>query len=207
MTMGLKSSIYRVFQALNNTMYGGLLGRISWDCDVSPLADIKFHRHVFLGKQVFIERHAFLEAGYKGKIVIGDRSRVYRNAIVQSQEGNIIIGNDVTLQSFCMLRGAGGITLGNGVRIAPGARLFASEHYFERTDIPIFQQGVKALPITVEEDVWVGSNAVITAGVIVGRGAVIAAGAVVTKDVEPWTIVGGIPAKVIGRRNAGTTHD
>ena len=84
--------------------------------------------------------------------------------------------------------------------MAPGVKMFAENHEFDRVDVPIKAQGVERQPIVVEDDCWIASGVTILAGVTVGRGAVIAAGTVVSKDVEPYSIVAGVPAKVIGQR-------
>ena len=91
----------------------------------------------------------------------------------------------------------GPITIGNQVHIAPHVMMFAANHKFADTDIPIHKQGTEAAPITIEDDVWVAGKVMITAGVRVGRGSVIGAGAVVTKDIPPNSIVAGVPAKII----------
>ena len=73
-------------------------------------------------------------------------------------------------------------------------------HSADRCDIPINDQPVLTDPITIEDDVWIGLNAVILQGVTIGRGAIVGAGAVVTKSLPPWSIAVGVPAKVTGRR-------
>nr|WP_328813646.1 DapH/DapD/GlmU-related protein [Rhodococcus sp. NBC_00297] len=76
----------------------------------------------------------------------------------------------------------------------------SENHKFERRDLPIREQGETRQCVDIGDDVWVGSNVTILAGVKVGNGAIVAAGAVVNKDVAPFTIVGGVPAKQIGIR-------
>jgi len=73
-------------------------------------------------------------------------------------------------------------------------------HAYRDRAIPIREQGILTKPVTIGDDVWIGTNAVITPGVHIGHGAVVGANAVVTKDVEPYAIVGGVPAQVIGFR-------
>lgn len=91
--------------------------------------------------------------------------------------------------------------IGNDVLIAPNVSILSREHEHERVDIPISMQGYKKeKPVIIGNDVWIGRNAVILAGVKIGSGAIIGAGAVVTKDVEDFSVVGGVPAQVIRSR-------
>ena len=90
--------------------------------------------------------------------------------------------------------------IGNYVRIAAHTVIVATQHIFERTDVPICHQGIEGKAIKIEDDVWIGTNCTILGGVSIGKGAIVAAGAVVTKGVEAYSIVGGVPAKVIGSR-------
>jgi len=92
------------------------------------------------------------------------------------------------------------ITIGKDVMIAQYVTLRDTDHVFDRTDIPMIDQGVASAPVVVEDDVWLGHGVVILKGVTVGSGAVVAAGAVVTVDVPPYAIMGGIPARQIGSR-------
>jgi acetyltransferase-like isoleucine patch superfamily enzyme len=109
----------------------------------------------------------------------------------------ITIGEDCLIGEYCVIRGQGGVTIGNRVYTSPFTQIIAVNHVFDDPDTPFVNQGITAEGITIEDDVWLGAGAIITDGVTVGRGAVVAAGAVVTKDVPPHTVVGGVPAKII----------
>lgn len=86
------------------------------------------------------------------------------------------------------------------VRIGLRANIITNNHVFSDRQRPIMEQGVVCAPVTIEDDVWIGVNVTILPGVTVGKGSVLGAGAVVTKDVKPFTVVAGVPAKVMGRR-------
>ena len=122
---------------------------------------------------------------------------------------NITIGEATIINQHCSLDGRGGLTIGSNVNISSHVILVAGSHDVQNAEC--FAGYAK--PITVEDYVWLCTRSTILAGVTVGRGAVVAAGAVVTKSVEPYTIVGGIPAVKIGERNQdlhyslATTYD
>ncbi|MGB7117605.1 MAG: acyltransferase, partial [Anaerolineales bacterium] len=80
---------------------------------------------------------------------------------------------------------------------SPNTQLIAVNHVFDDPKRPFFKQGITAAGIVIEDDVWLGANAVVTDGVRIGEGAVVAAGAVVTKDVPPHTVVAGVPARIV----------
>ena len=93
-----------------------------------------------------------------------------------------------------------GMKIGDYVMIGPYS-LFASVHHkFDDWKTPMILQKPEVQPIVIEDDVWIGANVTVLGGVTIGRGSIIAAGAVVTKDVEPYSIVGGVPAKLIRYR-------
>lgn len=139
-----------------------------------------------------------------GRITIGPNCDVASGTIVQ---GNVELGENCSIQTGSILIGygtredpSGQIKIGNDVRIAPFVQMIAANHRFEDTSHPIKDQGMAPKPITIEDDVWVAGRVIITAGVTIGRGSILAAGAVVTKNVVPWSIVGGVPAKLIRSR-------
>lgn len=106
---------------------------------------------------------------------------------------NISIGKDVFINSGCHFQDQGGITIGNGSLIGHNVVLATINHNL----LPSQKRKNHHAPITIGKNVWIGSNVTILQGVTIGEWAVVAAGAVVTKDVPPYTVVGGIPAKVI----------
>ena len=106
---------------------------------------------------------------------------------------NITVGQNVFINACCKFQDQGGITIGNGVLIGHGVTLATLNH----EENPNKRQNIYPKPITIGDNVWIGSNATILSGVKIGDGAIIGANAVVTKDVAKNTIVAGIPAKVI----------
>ncbi len=114
----------------------------------------------------------------------------------------VSIGNDCYLGEDVQLYAWGEkITLGNNVLIAAGARLISRNHAFENMDAPISSQGYVNEPIVIEDDVWIGFNVIVLAGIRIGKGSIIGANSVVTKDVEPYSIMGGTPARLIRQRS------
>jgi acetyltransferase-like isoleucine patch superfamily enzyme len=137
-----------------------------------------------------------------GSVTIGRDSCVMMGAIVASYGGQITIGNNVSLNPYCVVYGHGGLRIGDNTRIAAHTVIVPANHIFHDPDIPIFAQGISTQGIDIGDDVWIGSGVRILDGVTIGNGAVIASGAVVTKDVSSRTIVGGVPARLIGHRSA-----
>ena len=98
----------------------------------------------------------------------------------------------------------GTITIGEDVMMGPRCTMLSRNHSFDDTSRPMNQQGFgQDQPIVIENDVWIGANVTITSGVRVGQGSVLAAGAVVTSDVPPYSIAGGVPARVLRSRKPG----
>lgn len=138
--------------------------------------------------------------GNGGTVTIGDDSLVARWSVVQAAGGSVRIGNKSAVGDFSSLFGQGGLVIGNRVSMAPGVRIMTAEHNFGRRDFTIQEQGEHVLPTVIEDDVWIGANVLILGGVVVGRGAICAAGAVVTRHVPQFSIVGGVPARLIKER-------
>jgi acetyltransferase-like isoleucine patch superfamily enzyme len=113
----------------------------------------------------------------------------------------IVIRDRVFVGYGCEFNIRRGVEIGPDCLIASGCKFIDHDHGTARRDIPMNQQADGAeMPITLEEDVWLGANAVVLKGVRIGRGAIVAAGAVVTKSVPPFEIWGGVPAGKISER-------
>lgn len=119
-----------------------------------------------------------------------------------SGEEKIMIGDNTCFNSNVMVNaGIGGcIKIGKNCLIGPNVVFRTSNHIFSRRDIGIIEQGHEPGIIVIKDDVWVGANVSIVGSVVIGQGAIVGAGAVVVKDVDDYTIVGGVPAKQIGVR-------
>lgn len=125
------------------------------------------------GKNVYISRNVDIRSPWKGRI-----------------------GNNVVINKRVVLDVRGGVFIGNNVDIAQDVQIWTAEHDVHGTD-----HKMTSAPVTICDNVWIASRATILPGVTIGEGAVVAAGAVVTKDVPPYAIVGGVPARKIGERS------
>ena len=113
------------------------------------------------------------------------------------------MGDNISSNSNTCIGAANGgeIIIKNNVLIANNVVIRATDHAFESVKKPIIKQGHNGGKIVIGEDCWICANVVITKGVIIGDHSVVAAGSVVTKDVEPFSVVGGCPAKLIRKRD------
>ena len=126
---------------------------------------------------------------------LGRYSVIESGACINNAVGDVIIGDYTRIGLHNTIIGP--VNIGHHVNLAQGITLTALNHNFEDSEKRIDEQGVSTTPVVIEDDVWIGANAVILPGVRVGTHSVVAAGAVVTKDVPPHSIVAGIPAKII----------
>jgi acetyltransferase-like isoleucine patch superfamily enzyme len=165
---------------------------------------LRFADHIRLGHGVYIDQGVYLHACPAG-IDIGPNTILMHGAVLHVYNfrnlphAGIKIGRDSLIGEYSVIRGQGGVTIGDRVYTSPFTQIIAVNHVFDDPNRPFVEQGITAQGIVIEDDVWLGSGAVVTDGVRVGKGAVVAAGAVVTKDVPPHTVVAGVPAKPIKR--------
>ncbi|MFQ5434297.1 MAG: acyltransferase, partial [Anaerolineae bacterium] len=170
---------------------------------------LRFANHIRLGNGVYLDQGTYLHACPNG-IELGENTIVMHGAVLHvynfrdMPHSGIKIGRDSLVGEYSVIRGQGGVTIGDRVYTSPFTQIIAVNHVFADATRPFTEQGITAEGIIIEDDVWLGAGAVITDGVRVGQGAVVAAGAVVTQDVPPHTVVGGVPAREIKKIEAGT---
>ena len=163
---------------------------------------IRFANQIRLGRGVYLDEGVYLHACPNG-IEIGDNTLVMHGSILHVYNfrhlphSGIKIGHDSLIGEYNVIRGQGGVTIGDRVYTSPFTQIVAVDHVFSDPDRPFVEQGITAQGIVIEDDVWIGSGAIVTDGVLIGRGAVVAAGAVVTQDVLAHTLVGGVPARTL----------
>jgi acetyltransferase-like isoleucine patch superfamily enzyme len=175
---------------------------------------------VFCGRRVVVE-HAYALVSRPGLILedgvsinafardgvrLGHNVTIARNATlactgVLARLGvGIVVGDRSAIGSGSFIGGQGGVTIGDDVILGPGVRIFSENHRFDQLDTPIRSQGEEREGVIIGNDCWIGAGVTILAGVSVGDGCVIAAGAIVTKDIAPWMVAAGIPARAIRSR-------
>ena len=166
-----------------------VIGKLLYNClgKYMPLSDSKFSFgskkvRALCGKLILNKsgKNINIEKGacFSSEISLGDNSGIGVNAQIAS---HVFIGNDVMMGPDCMM--------------------YTANHCMDRTDIPMWKQKfTDPKPIVIEDDVWIGSRVIILPGVHVGKGSVIGAGSIVTKNIEPYSVVGGNPAKLIRKR-------
>ncbi len=123
--------------------------------------------------------------------------------VYASEFSKVLVGSNITVNSNVMInaRGKGKISIGDNVLIGPNVVIRSNNHSFSKTIEPIKTQGMDSGEIVIQNNVWIGSNCVILPNCTIGEGSIVAAGAVVTSSVESYSIVGGVPAKEIQKRD------
>ena len=160
------------------------------------------HRHVEIGRSVTIARSARIEVGeaIDEQVSLADYVRIFDGASLETHGGSISVGKRSSIWSYATIYGHGGVRIGNDVLIGAHSFIASFNHTFGDVDVPIQNQPLALDKVVINDDVWIGVGARILAGCEIGRGAIIGAGAVVTRDVAPYSIVAGVPARPIGSR-------
>lgn len=158
-----------------------------------------FHKK---GKGALVRRKTRMDVLPFNPFTLGAYSTIEDFATVNNGVGAVHIGEHVRIGIGNVLIGP--VRIGNNVIIAQNVVMSGLNHNYDDVSLPISLQPVTTAEITVEDDCWIGANAVLTAGVRIGRHAVVAGGSVVTKDVPPFTVVGGNPARILKQYNQAT---
>lgn len=161
--------------------------------------------NIHLGKQVYLDSQVYLHA-LPGGIHIGAGTSLMHGTIFHVfnyrdlPQAGITVGQHCFFGEYTCIRGQGGVRIGDGVYTGTQVQIAAVNHVYSDPDKFIKDQGITAEGITIEDDVWLGSNVVVVDGVTIGKGCVVGAGAVVTKDLPPYSIAVGVPARVVKDR-------
>ena len=160
------------------------------------------------GKFLKLGSYVKINAMGTGKVLlgnavsIGDYSRLIIGTSLNQLGSFIKIGNYVGMGEFAYIGGGGGVEIGDDCIIGQYFSVHPENHHFSKTDIEIRRQGVSRKGITIGKDCWIGSKVTVLDGVRLGDHCVIAAGSVVTQSFPPYSIIAGVPAKMIKTRRA-----
>ena len=198
--LGIRGILYRLIMKMN--------GWVAIENNVR----LRYASNITLHHGAYLDYGTYLHA-CPGGIEIGSGSIVMHGAVLhvynfRNLPGAFIhIGRDCLVGEYSVIRGQGGVIIGDRVYTSPHTQIIAVNHVFDNPEKPFVDQGITAQGITIEDDVWLGSGAIVTDGVHIGKGAVIAAGAVVVEDVPAHTIVGGVPARIIREITGNTPRE
>ncbi len=182
------------------------LGKSKGTLFVGKKCDIRCKKKINFMGSATIEDYVKIDALSKGGMTIGNNFSIGRNSIIECtgvlrELGEACeIGENVGIAANAFIAVRGNLKIGKDTIFGPGVSIHTENHNFEDNEKPIRLQGATRKGVTIGEDCWIGSKAVILDGVHIGNHVVVAAGAVVNKDVPDYAIVGGVPAKVIKMR-------
>jgi len=166
-----------------------------------------YHKNkISVGTTLNIGHNVYINALSVHGITIGNNFTLKDNCIIdctgvlRSLGQGLRIGNNVGISENCHIQVRGNVVIGDNVIFGPNVSIFSENHIFKNPDLPINIQGESRIGVNIGNGVWIGSGSKILDGVTVGENTIIAAGSVVVKDVPPFSIVGGIPAKVLKSR-------
>lgn len=148
-----------------------------------------------MGKRGMVIRYALLRNLAKK---CGDNVTIYPGAYL-FELSELSLGDNISIHPMCYINAAGGLFIGDDVSIAHATSILTKNHDWEDVSVPIKYNAEKSMPVTIQNDVWIGCGVRILPGVVIHMRSVVAAGAVVTRNVESNTLVGGVPAKMIKR--------
>ena len=148
-----------------------------------------------IGKHSVVRRRTRMDVLPFNRFELGDYSTIEDFCTINNGVGDVIIGRETRIGMGNVIIGP--VTVGNSVIFAQNIVMSGLNHGYEDVTLSIDKQKVTTAPIIIEDECWIGANAVITAGVTVGKHSVIAAGAVVTKNIPPYSVAVGNPARVI----------
>lgn len=182
--------------------YRTIVAHLGYGVEIQPGVELINACGISIGNQTKLDRDVRIRCyGNNSKVSLGDHVYLDRGIDIKThRSGEIEIGDRTHIGPYTCLSGDS-IKIGQDCLIASQVGIYANNHIFIETASKINKQGNSYKGITIEEDCWLGSGVKVLDGVTIGRGSIIGAGAVVTKDIPPYSIAVGVPAKVVSQRN------
>jgi acetyltransferase-like isoleucine patch superfamily enzyme len=188
---------------LRNTLYRAIFKRIGSSVYIQDDVEFLGTSSIEIGDRVYIFKGVRLDGrGHENnKIFLENRVILERNVDIGALDNTLIhISQDTFIGPGTCIAGPGNIKIGANCLIAAQSGIFANNHNFIDLELPIREQGVTRQGIVIEDDCWLGAGVKVLDGVTIGKGSVIGAGSIVTKNIPPFSIAVGVPARVIKKR-------
>ena len=151
------------------------------------------------GKGAIVRPRTRMDVVPWNKFELGEDSTIEDFSAINNGVGPVIIGDRTKIGLSNTIIGP--VTIGNDIRLAQNITLSGLNHNYEDVSMPIHVQGVSTAPIVIEDETWIGANVVVVAGVTIGKHSIVAAGSIVTKDIPPYSVAVGNPARVLKKYN------
>jgi len=180
-------------------------------CFLGKGVEIKCKRKIIMGRFVTIHTYTYIDACSEKGIILEDyctigKHNYERSGYLNNPSGYLVMKKNSSTNYGCFIGATGGIIIGKNVLIGPKVTIISESHIFDSLEDPIKAQGVKNFPVEIANDVWTGTNTTILGGVRIGEHSIIGAYSLVNKNVSPYQIVVGIPAKSLKNREDESSH-
>jgi acetyltransferase-like isoleucine patch superfamily enzyme len=189
---------------LRQIFYPSLFRKFGHGVEIEPNVQFVRTQSIDLGASVSICSYTLLNCWDGGELSLDDSVRLDQGIHIQTIGAAISIGARTYMGPYVCMAGPGNISIGKDCLIASHTGIYANNHIFADPNTPINQQGLSYKGITIEDDCWLGSGVRVIDGVTIGKGSIVGAGTVVNKDIPPYSIAVGVPARVISKRDPQT---
>jgi acetyltransferase-like isoleucine patch superfamily enzyme len=189
---------------LRNLLYRNIFNRMGKSCYIQHGVEFLGACNIDVGNGVYLHRNTRIDTRGSGnnKLILRDGVTLDLGVCIGGFDDTCIEFDErAYIGSYVCIGGPGDIKIGKDCMIASHTGIYANNHKFADTEIRIAHQGVSTEGIVIEDDCWLGNGVTVLDGVTIGRGSVIGAGSVVNKDIPPFSVAVGVPAKVIKSRN------
>jgi acetyltransferase-like isoleucine patch superfamily enzyme len=193
----------KFFALITKVIYSGSSIRFgrNFRTDNIPRIIVDNNCSLIIGDNVEFRRNVEIRVHGNSSVIIGQKSRIDRGVrILATNNSTISLKDGVRVGLYSILNGSDSITIGKHCLISGYVYIQTSMHNFKDKTTKVQNQGFSYAPIVLEDDTWLGTHVVIMPGIKIGAGGVVGSNAVVTKNVEAYQVVAGIPAKVIKER-------
>ena len=186
---------YKIKDFLNKVRGYAIFGKKG--IKVFPHVEFPTSGTIIVGEGITIYSNVRFQYSRQSPIHISDNVQIFDHSVIQSLGGGIVIGKNVIIGEYTTIQAQANVTIEDDVLLASKIQIITNSHGYEDTNIPIKYQKNVSKPILIKKGAWVGINTTILSGVTIGVNSIIGAGSVVNRDVPDYTVVGGVPARII----------